>query len=289
MSRSVRPVLSAILLVALTAGSARAAILTVTNNLDSGAGSLRAAILTANTNADFDQIQFNLDANERIITPLTPLPAMSHPTDVNGTSQAGYAGVPLIGLNGATSAGIGLRFLGNLSSVRGLAIYGFATGVSLEGNLSVVESNYLGLTTAGAGGSGNTGDGLSVLGDFSGVGGTAASERNVISGNGGNGISLGANANGTLVYGNYIGTNPAGTAAIGNGGYGIRSFGEDNQIGTNTAGGGNVISGNERGISLESAGTLGTSVRGNIIGLNAAGTATLFSNGSGIELSSSNN
>ena len=270
------------------ARTASAAIFAVTNNGDSGAGSLRQAILSANLTPAIDEIQFALPIGQHVITPLTPLPVMTTGVDVNGTSQTGYAGVPIVGIDGATAAGIGLRCTVNFCVVRGLAVYGFTTGVAMDGNLFVVKSSYIGLTATGSGGSGNTGGGLSIGGSFGTVGGTLAADRNVISSNGGNGLVIGTLATSNLIYNNFIGTNVDGTAALGNGSYGIRDFGVGNQIGTNLAGAGNLVSGNARGISLESADPDGTSVRGNFIGLNAAGTAKV-PNGSGIELHSSDN
>src|SRR5262249_61747836 len=50
------------------------------------------------------------------------------------------------------------------------------------------------------------------------VGGTAAGARNVISGNGGDGVTIkDTGTMGNVVAGNFIGTNAAGTLALGNG------------------------------------------------------------------------
>ncbi|HYB97660.1 MAG TPA: Calx-beta domain-containing protein [Candidatus Limnocylindrales bacterium] len=282
-------VVAAAIGVLVAAHPAAAVVFTVTNNLDAGAGSLRNAMTAANATPAFDEIRFNLPAGQRVITPATSLPVMTTPVDINGTSQPGYAGVPLVTLKGTTAGGTGLRLVGNLSSVRGLAIHAFATGVRMEGALFVVEANYIGLDSTGAGGAGNTGTGIAVDGSFGTVGGSTAADRNVISGNGGNGMTIGANATSNDILGNYFGTNPAGTAAIGNGSYAIRSFGAGNSIGSNAAGGGNLISGNARGISLESENPEGTSIRGNIIGLNAAGTAAIPNSYHGIEVYSDGN
>ena len=80
---------------------------TVINTDDSGAGSLRQAILDANALAGTDQINFNISgAGPFTITPLTALPTITDAVIVDGTTQPGYAGTPLIELIG-TSAGVG--------------------------------------------------------------------------------------------------------------------------------------------------------------------------------------
>ena len=97
----------------------------------------------------------------------------------------------------------------------------------------------------------------------------------MISGNGGGGIFIGAPATGTSVLGNYIGVNPAGTAALANSGDGIIIRSTGNTIGGTTAGTGNVISGNlNDGIDFD-AGANNNVVAGNRIGTNAAGTAAI--------------
>jgi hypothetical protein len=108
------------------------------------------------------------------------------------------------------------------------------------------------------------------------IGGTTAAARNVISGNGGDGIRLLFSA-GDVIQGNYIGTNAAGTAAVGNGGYGVDSGGASNvTLGGLTAtpgtGPGNVISGNSAGVIIGQGGWL---VQGNLIGTSADGSAAL--------------
>src|SRR5262249_18464099 len=56
------------------------------------------------------------------------------------------------------------------------------------------------------------------------VGGPTAAQRNVISGNSGNGIEIfafGTNVSGNVIAGNYIGTDVTGTAALPNAGDGV--------------------------------------------------------------------
>jgi hypothetical protein len=121
------------------------------------------------------------------------------------------------------------------------------------------------------------------------VGGTAAGARNVISGNDGPGVQLaGAGTSGNVVAGNFIGTDPTGTAAVANATSGVLvdAAASGNTVGGTSAGARNVISGNTGdGVTLEDAGTLGNVVAGNFIGTNADGSHELH-NDSGVSLGS---
>src|SRR5207245_1912384 len=94
---------------------------------------------------------------------------------------------------------------------------------------------------------------------------------------------------GNQVQGNYVGTNVAGTAAVGNGNNGVNIDGSSNNaIGGAVAGAGNLISANaSSGVRIcadpsQPCATpaTGNVVQGNLIGLNASGTAPL-GNGAG--------
>ena len=77
----------------------------VTNMDDSGSGSLRQAILDANSNAGRDSIVFNISGGGvQTIKPQSALPTITDPAVVDGTTQSGYAGSPIISWMGATPA-----------------------------------------------------------------------------------------------------------------------------------------------------------------------------------------
>ena len=78
------------------------------------------------------------------------------------------------------------------------------------------------------------------------VGGTTSAARDVISGNTNNGVAFsGSTTEYNVVEGDYIGTNAAGTAALGNSANGVFfSSAPYNTIGGTVAGSGDVISGN---------------------------------------------
>jgi hypothetical protein len=115
------------------------------------------------------------------------------------------------------------------------------------------------------------------------IGGSAAGEGNLISGNTGNGITLGT-CNNAVIQGNLFGTDVTGTLAIPNG-KGIEVNVSNNVvIGGAGAGEGNVVAGNiQEGIRLTV--TNGAVVRGNFIGTDASGTLRL-GNAAGINLNS---
>ena len=111
---------------------------------------------------------------------------------------------------------------------------------------------------------------------------------NLISANGLAGIAIsGAGGGGNQLLGNFIGTDITGKSSLGNHLAGVQISGAGgNQIGGTAAGSGNVISGNSLdGITL-TGGTTANVIQGNLIGLNAAGTAALRNNQNGITLTS---
>ena len=256
----------------------------VTNTNDSGAGSLRQAILDANANAGIDTITFNIGGGgAQTINLLSNLPNITDGVIIDGWTQGGFAGAPLIEIHGAnysggTEDGLRLTESADFSVIRGLIINRFATtGIALAGADDVtIVGNYIGTNAAGTSALGNGADGIWLgSGAFRNIiGGTTAAERNVISGNAWSGITI--NGDDNFVYGNYIGLNAAGTAAIANaGGSGVflTSTAERNFIGGLSAGQGNVISGNAHsGVYIE--GTF-NKVYGNTIGMNANGDANL--------------
>src|SRR5438309_8121763 len=104
-------------------------VFTVVNNLDSGAGSLRQAILDNNKTPGQNAIHFNIPKLDEI-GPITPLPVITNPVIIDGTTQPGYSGQPLIQLTGRNLdfdnfGGPGLAIIAGNSTVRGLTILDF--------------------------------------------------------------------------------------------------------------------------------------------------------------------
>ena len=258
----------------LAAPALRAATLTVTNTGDSGAGSLRQAILDANAGSGGDTIEFNIPGSgPYVITPLPPgLPAVLKTTTIiDGTTQPGYAGTPIIEI--ANFAGSGLKLQGGSSSVLAIVVRGLNIGISMESSNNTVMGCYVGTDVTGTIAAGN-GTGIEVQSGTTGniIGGASTGQPNLISSNIA-GIAL-VNATNAVIQGNLIGTNAAGTAALGNS-QGILATATTNLvIGGRLVGEGNVISGStEEGIFLTSGS--GALIRGNLIGTNAAGAEAL--------------
>lgn len=211
-----------------------------------------------------------------------------------GTDATGATSVPntLPGIEifgGAHNNMIG----GTTTASRNVISGGASLGIYIHDTGSInnlVEGNYIGLNAAGTSAVPNATGGIQVaLGAQSNtIGGTTTSARNVISGNLYQGIVFrDAGTNGNIAFGNYIGLNAAGTAAVGNGfaddlndfflpGVGIYNGAQNNVVGGTSTGSTNVISGNAGGgVSISSPGTNGNLVEGNLIGTNPAGSLAM--------------
>ena len=162
-----------------------------------------------------------------------------------------------------------------------------------QGNL--VEGNLIGTNQDGSGPLSNlTGVLISGGATENVIGGTDAGAANVISGNAsgdgsdGGGVEIsGIGTTGNLVEGNFIGTNPDGSAAVANRvGVSIGSGASANVIGGTAPEARNLISGNnDSGIIITDAGTTLNLVEGNLIGTDNDGSGRL-GNASGVKVSS---
>jgi uncharacterized protein (DUF2141 family) len=276
------------------------ATFTVTNINDAGPGSLRDAITQANAAAGADIINFNILApGVQTIAPLSSLPPITEAVTIDGFSQPGATpGNLLIELNGANAgAGInGILITGTNSTIQGLAINRFTnSGIFIVSNAAtgnVVRSNYIGTNPAGAPGLGNVSGVVVDNAPGNTIGGSTSADRNIISGNSLFGVWLNnTGAANNIVRGNYIGTNPAGTAALANGGSGLQVQGApNNTIGGTNAGDRNLISGNgSAGVFIDAATATGNTVLGNFIGTDINGTADLGNVGFGVILQNASN
>jgi hypothetical protein len=271
----------------------------VTTTDDSGPGSLRQAILNANTAPGLPTITFAIPGTgAHTINLLSPLPGILNPVVIDGATQPGFAGQPVIELNGsgAGPSAYGLDIGAGSSTVRGLVINRFSLGgIRLYGNGgNTIQGNYVGTGLYGTNAPGNTGAGLSVDHCANNqIGGTVAGAGNLLSGNGfgsaGNadGIVLsGTGSFNNTVRGNLIGTDVTGTRALPNARAGIVLWhAPNNTIGGNDANSRNVISGNaQSGIIAVEIETSGNFIQGNFVGTDGAGGQRLANGGAGIYL-----
>jgi titin len=154
-----------------------------------------------------------------------------------------------------------------------------SAGVEVDAaSQNVVAGNDVGTDASGMVALGNAGNGVQVdtgAADNT-IGGLAAAERNVISGNGNAGADInGAGTTDNAVDGNLIGTDVTGGSALGNGRQGVLIDGASgNIIGGTAPGGRNLVSGNgHAGILIINAGATGNIVQGNYVGTDITGTA----------------
>ncbi len=237
----------------------------VTNTADTGDGSLRQAILDADANPGLDTISFDIPGGGvRTIAPTTPLPDVTDPAVIDGTTEPGYSGTPRIELDGGNiflggpeaSEDIpvpsvnGLTLAGGDSLVKGLDINRFSGyGIGLSGDGNTISGNFLGTDPTGALAEGNGLGGLFAETLNNQIGGPVASDRNVISGNDGYGIVLasqGGMPTHDQVQGNFIGTDATGVKDLGNAYDGINIESSDNLIGGESAALANTIAFNGR-------------------------------------------
>ncbi len=267
----------------------------VTNLQNSNQGSFRQTISNANAIVGTDTIIFNITgAAPYTIQPTSDLPTVTDRAIIDGTSQPGYAGTPLIqldGINISTSSIAGLHITAGNSTVRGLAITRFSdSGIVLSnGDNNVIQSNYIGTNTTGTVSLGNT-IGISITQSSSNlIGGGLIGSGNLISGNASYGIQINNTATENTVRGNLIGTDITGTTALGNNDSGIRVLGNNNTIGGTTTNRRNIISGNNNhGIFIAGNGS-GNMIQGNYIGTDITGTSPLGNTKPGIRVSGNNN
>jgi parallel beta-helix repeat protein len=194
-----------------------------------------------------------------------------------------------IGTNAAGTAGIGNEVAGilvrgtvttissNVISGNGDAASGNeGYGVLLNGDTgTVITGNKIGTNGTGNVALPNGSHGVFSLGSSSlTIGNGTVAGRNVISGNGGDGVRLDGSTD-VSFFGNYIGVDAAtGAVAVANGGAGISLDAESIRIGSDTVGGRNVIAGNSaQGILVR--GGNNTTIQGNFIGTDATGNVGL--------------
>lgn len=165
---------------------------------------LRAAIQEANSPAGGEDVDFsilpadglyNITGNgEFTVQPTTPLPAITQSISIDGKTQPGYVGQPLIEIDGSLSSCSfsdcsGLRIQGGTADISGLAINSWAMdGIEIvTPAVAVLTNNYLGTDVTGAAAEPNIGAGVRVSAGTIGGGDLLG---NNIAFNGGAGVAI---------------------------------------------------------------------------------------------------
>lgn len=228
---------------------------------------LRAAIEEANFSAATrDTIRFSVGTGLQQFTATLAggsYPTISTPVIIDGKTQPGYSGIPIIQLHN------NLLFTGGNSEVSGLVVRTI-TLQNVGGNH--VYGNYIGTDPTGTVSSDGLSEGVLITTSNNNlIGGSTPAERNVISGNQFSGVIIQNGSQNNTVSGNYIGVTADGSAALPNDGSGVFIFSTSS---TGNIISGNVISGNtQNGVGMEFANF--TTIQNNTIGLNAAGTSPI--------------
>jgi len=179
--------------------------------------------------------------------------------------------------NGITiGGGASHNLIGGVNTTPGVGCSGDCNLISGNGNDGVIiayadtryntiSGNYIGLDASGSVALPNGADGIIIEGGASHnlIGGDTPGERNLIGGNGDEGIRIRSGSDGNTIQGNYIGMDASGTIPIGNAYYGIEISSGYNIIGGNNASPGgacsgecNLVSGNTYGIQIVGSNTL---------------------------------
>ena len=259
--------------------------------------SLREAIDAANNALGSDRIHFSIGSGVQTIAingAVGVLPKITESVVIDGTSQNGFSGTPLIVVDGnavvdsGPVSDFGLWITGSHTTIRGLVINQFQEdGIYLQNSDNhLIVGNYIGTDATGTVDLGNTDIGIWIgTSSNNTIGGTTAADRNVIAGNNSGGILVDAGSNSNLIQGNYIGIGSDGNTALGNSGHGIRMRnGTDfNTVGGTASGAGNVISDNN-GVGIWIDDGDDNLVQGNLIGTDATGTLDRGNNLPGIRL-----
>ncbi len=240
-------------------------------------------------------------------TQLGPLPTITAPVTIDGTSQASIAPSPFgIAIDGSQLTGLVLGFGSGGSTIRGLALGNFtgplrtdsAIEVNSDGN--TIAGNSIGVAADGLTAAPNK-NGIVITGDSNTIGGNTAADRDVVV----NSSGPTGSGEGIFVFGNHDNFTPSGNAVLGN--YvGVLADGStvaanedeavqvieaaDTTIGGPDKADGNVIAPNGDGgifLGVFNGDTIGsgTTIQHNLIGLSADGSDSLGpASGNGIDV-----
>ena len=152
---------------------------------------------------------------------------------LDGSTSAGNVGDGLI-INSTSTANI---IGGTIGLDRNVISANTGNGIRVDGSSrNQIEGNYIGTDAADTQNRGNDLNGVLLTNGAAAndVGGTIDQQRNLISGNEGDGVLLEVGAHDNTVLGNFIGTDASGATALGNGQNGVEVNNADSNVIGNT-------------------------------------------------------
>ena len=276
-------------------------------------GELRWAIQQANVTAGSHQILFNIPGTGPfVIEPVSDMDSITSPVVIDGYSQPGatentlatgnnaHLQIVISGKNYTTGDayygyGNGLFFDqgSDGSTLKGVVINGWVNNglVVYNANDINILGNFIGTNPTGTAQLANQTGIYMESSARTVIGSASPADRNIIAGSffffNNSACVVMNNSPGAIIKGNYIGTNAAGTAKLGNSLAGITCIISNNSvIGGTTAAEKNVVSGHVIvGISIEVSSNI--QIMGNYIGTNVNGTSALGNSNIGISINGS--
>jgi len=129
----------------------------VTNTNDAGGGSLRQAILDAEANPGPDTIVFNIGNGAQTITLGSALPPVTQNLTIDGATQPGFTGTPLIAIS---AAGVGSSILSVTSAAAVLKSFRINDNPGIAVNLENADDSLIDGLDLSWGGAGRSGTGI---------------------------------------------------------------------------------------------------------------------------------
>ncbi|MBN1301824.1 MAG: hypothetical protein JW995_11475 [Melioribacteraceae bacterium] len=252
-----------------------------------GLVSLREAIIAANHTPGPQVIGFNIPASDPGFNGKVFTINFIHQVDclcgdgitIDGSYQTVFTG-------NTNEAGPEIMVSGNNSDFHGFSIYsahnrihniivnGFSYGIVIAGDDAfdnLITGCFVGTDASGCISVPNSDHGIDIrTASNNRIGGLSIEERNIVSGNEGQGISVSQSASYNIVQGNFVGTDVTGTKVLPNGMASVFIDWEtdNNIIGGSQPGARNVICGNNTGIWCWGSGNI---IEGNYIGTDCTG------------------
>lgn len=254
--------------------------------------SLREAITAANSSPGADTVTFSIPGTQPFrIEPTTPYPDILQSLTLDGSTQPGFSGSPIVEIFGGSVVayrGFSFAYSADHSLVRSLVVNGFSnlygshhpTAVGFDAPDSVIESCFIGTDVEGHQAiPSQYGIYMSTTADRGLIGGTAAGAGNLVSGH--LNVGIAAISDEISIQGNIIGLDRDGDLALGNLN-GVSIQGRLVTLGGTVPGTGNLVSGQDSTGVLASSSQ--TRIQGNRIGTDSSGELARPNRSSGVIL-----